>query len=120
MSYEDLREHGSESAVKAAGKLRQQGKPYESQSFLSIPFFFFWRANNGCSGRRGHRVLEVGCIRLQLNWGRITPCYVSVSINRTPLASFRIGLRVNMSAAIQRGYRILAKYSTYITLNSFK
>lgn len=30
MSYEDLKEHGSESAVKAAGKLRQQGKPYES------------------------------------------------------------------------------------------
>ena len=30
MSYEDLHEYGSESAVKAAGKLRQQGKPYES------------------------------------------------------------------------------------------
>lgn len=30
MSYEDLKEHGSETAVKAAGKLRQQGKPYES------------------------------------------------------------------------------------------
>lgn len=30
MSYTDLHEHGSESAVKAAGKLRQQGKPYES------------------------------------------------------------------------------------------
>ncbi|KAH9058331.1 P-loop containing nucleoside triphosphate hydrolase protein [Lactarius vividus] len=29
MSYADLHEHGSESAVKAAGKLRQQGKPYE-------------------------------------------------------------------------------------------
>ncbi|KAJ6470216.1 P-loop containing nucleoside triphosphate hydrolase protein [Mycena vitilis] len=29
MSYEDLKEHGSEAAVKAAGKLRQQGKPYE-------------------------------------------------------------------------------------------
>ncbi|KAG9224759.1 hypothetical protein CCMSSC00406_0002090 [Pleurotus cornucopiae] len=29
MAYEDLREHGSEAAVKAAGKLRQQGKPYE-------------------------------------------------------------------------------------------
>ncbi|EKM57895.1 uncharacterized protein PHACADRAFT_251809 [Phanerochaete carnosa HHB-10118-sp] len=29
MSYEDLHELGSESAVKAAGKLRQQGKPYE-------------------------------------------------------------------------------------------
>ncbi|KAI0059207.1 hypothetical protein BV25DRAFT_1962549 [Artomyces pyxidatus] len=29
MAYEDLREHGSETAVKAAGKLRQQGKPYE-------------------------------------------------------------------------------------------
>jgi len=29
MSYEDLKEYGSESNVKAAGKLRQQGKPYE-------------------------------------------------------------------------------------------
>ncbi|KAJ7454837.1 P-loop containing nucleoside triphosphate hydrolase protein [Mycena latifolia] len=29
MSYEDLKEHGSEAGVKAAGKLRQQGKPYE-------------------------------------------------------------------------------------------
>ncbi|KAI0956499.1 hypothetical protein AcV7_006886 [Taiwanofungus camphoratus] len=29
MSYDDLRDHGSEAAVKAAGKLRQQGKPYE-------------------------------------------------------------------------------------------
>jgi len=29
MSYTDLREHGSETAVKSAGKLRQQGKPYE-------------------------------------------------------------------------------------------
>jgi obg-like ATPase 1 len=29
MSYTDLQEYGSESAVKAAGKLRQQGKPYE-------------------------------------------------------------------------------------------
>lgn len=32
MSYDDLKEHGSEAAVKAAGKLRQQGKPYESAS----------------------------------------------------------------------------------------
>jgi obg-like ATPase 1 len=31
MSYGDLHEHGSEAAVKAAGKLRQQGKPYESE-----------------------------------------------------------------------------------------
>jgi obg-like ATPase 1 len=29
MTYEDLREHGSETAVKAAGKLKQQGKTYE-------------------------------------------------------------------------------------------
>ncbi|EJU04665.1 GTP-dependent nucleic acid-binding protein engD [Dacryopinax primogenitus] len=29
MTYEDLKEYGSESAVKAAGKYRQQGKPYE-------------------------------------------------------------------------------------------
>ncbi|KAG6864089.1 hypothetical protein C0991_012565 [Blastosporella zonata] len=32
MSYEDLKEYGSEASVKAAGKLRQQGKPYESAS----------------------------------------------------------------------------------------
>jgi len=31
MSYADLHEHGSEAAVKAGGKLRQQGKPYESE-----------------------------------------------------------------------------------------
>jgi obg-like ATPase 1 len=30
MAYDDLKENGSEAAVKAAGKLRQQGKPYES------------------------------------------------------------------------------------------
>lgn len=39
MSYVDLHEHGSEAAVKAAGKLRQQGKPYESacpSSFLTL------------------------------------------------------------------------------------
>ncbi|KAF8518216.1 P-loop containing nucleoside triphosphate hydrolase protein [Gautieria morchelliformis] len=29
MSYLDLKEYGSEASVKAAGKLRQQGKPYE-------------------------------------------------------------------------------------------
>jgi len=29
MTYDDLREYGSEAAVKAAGKYRQQGKPYE-------------------------------------------------------------------------------------------
>ncbi|KAG2146069.1 P-loop containing nucleoside triphosphate hydrolase protein [Suillus bovinus] len=29
MTYEDLKEYGSEAAVKSAGKLRQQGKPYE-------------------------------------------------------------------------------------------
>ena len=38
MSYEDLKEHGSESAVKAAGKLRQQGKPYESMGSSYSPF----------------------------------------------------------------------------------
>lgn len=29
MAYDDLKEYGSEAQVKAAGKLRQQGKPYE-------------------------------------------------------------------------------------------
>lgn len=37
MTYEDLKEYGSEAAVKAAGKLRQQGKPYES-----MLLFFPW------------------------------------------------------------------------------
>lgn len=36
MSYEDLKEHGSEPAVKSAGKLRQQGKPYESESLALL------------------------------------------------------------------------------------
>jgi obg-like ATPase 1 len=36
MSYEDLKEYGSESGVKAAGKLRQQGKPYESMLFCCL------------------------------------------------------------------------------------
>ena len=40
MSYEDLKEHGSESAVKAAGKLRQQGKPYESNETSCFSSFF--------------------------------------------------------------------------------
>ena len=39
MAYADLHEHGSESAVKAAGKLRQQGKPYES-ACLTLSFFY--------------------------------------------------------------------------------
>ena len=46
MAYDDLKEHGSEAAVKAAGKLRQQGKPYEStfssdsyHVYLFIHFF---------------------------------------------------------------------------------
>ncbi len=39
MAYEDLREYGSEAAVKAAGKLKQQGKTYESE-WTSLCFFF--------------------------------------------------------------------------------
>lgn len=39
MSYEDLREYGSEAAVKAAGKLKQQGKTYESEC-LSLAGFW--------------------------------------------------------------------------------
>jgi len=31
MSFDDLKEYGSEAAVRAAGKYRQQGKPYEMQ-----------------------------------------------------------------------------------------
>lgn len=36
MSYEDLKEYGSESAVKAAGKQRQQGKTYESAYLIFL------------------------------------------------------------------------------------
>jgi obg-like ATPase 1 len=36
MTYDDLKEHGSEAAVKAAGKLRQQGKPYESACYCIL------------------------------------------------------------------------------------
>ena len=43
MSYEDLHEYGSESAVKAAGKLKQQGKTYESESLvLVVPLSGRW------------------------------------------------------------------------------
>lgn len=41
MSYADLQEHGSEVAVKAAGKLRQQGKPYESASMTLGSSFLY-------------------------------------------------------------------------------
>jgi obg-like ATPase 1 len=37
-SYEDLKEYGTEAAVKAAGKLRQQGRTYEIQD-ADICFF---------------------------------------------------------------------------------
>jgi len=42
MSYEDLKEYGSEGAVKAAGKLRQQGKPYE----MVDGDIAYWKAGN--------------------------------------------------------------------------
>jgi len=42
MSYEDLKEHGSENAVKASGKLRQQGKPYE----MVDGDIAYWKAGN--------------------------------------------------------------------------
>ena len=59
MAYDDLKEYGSEAAVKAAGKLRQQGKPYESMCSsdsyhclpIYLPFFLvvdgdiaYWKA----------------------------------------------------------------------------
>jgi hypothetical protein len=37
MSYDDLREHGSESAVKAAGKLRQVGRTYIGERAVPAP-----------------------------------------------------------------------------------
>lgn len=59
MSYEDLKEYGSEGAVKGAGKLRQQGKPYESKQLAHFPSIIVpnWFRT---SGRRRHRILEVG------------------------------------------------------------
>ena len=62
MSYEDLRENGSEAAVKAAGKLRQQGKPYESAYMLRyFPVFVMLMHDVTLdSARRRHRILEVG------------------------------------------------------------
>lgn len=41
MSFDDLKELGSEAAVKAAGKLRQQGKPYESEYTSRAAEIFF-------------------------------------------------------------------------------
>lgn len=35
MAFEDLKENKTEAATKAAGKLRQQGKPYESEPLFS-------------------------------------------------------------------------------------
>jgi hypothetical protein len=62
MAYDDLKEHGSETAVKAAGKLRQQGKPYESELlFLSmfkalfIRHHFQWLMEILRTGSLGHK-----------------------------------------------------------------
>lgn len=59
MSYTDLHEHGSEAAVKAAGKLKQQGKTYESASPGCPRSTRDTDSDTLCSGRRRHRVLEV-------------------------------------------------------------
>lgn len=79
MGYDDLREHGSEIAVKAAGKLRQQGKPYESERVFSL-------AAVSCadlrSGRRGHRVLEEWCMN-ELYF-EMTSYWLRPRCNRTP------------------------------------
>lgn len=61
MSFSDLKEHGSEAAVKAAGKLRQQGKPYDSKHTYRI---LEGLANNSTSGRWRHCVLEIRCLTL--------------------------------------------------------
>ena len=70
MSYEDLHEYGSESAVKAAGKLKQQGKTYESESPSPFSLCRFLGVGGVCgaddvfvrarvrSGRWRYRVLE--------------------------------------------------------------
>ena len=40
MAYDDLKEHGNENAVKAAGKYRQEGKLYEVKDGDVIFFKF--------------------------------------------------------------------------------
>ena len=46
MSYDDLKEYGSEAAVKAAGKLKQQGKTYESTSPSLVLPSCCWRSQS--------------------------------------------------------------------------
>ena len=46
MSYDDLKEYGSEAAVKAAGKLKQQGKTYESTSPSPVLPSCCWRSQS--------------------------------------------------------------------------
>jgi hypothetical protein len=86
MAYADLHEHGSESAVKAAGKLRQQGKPYESMWDI---FRFFMVANRILfSGRRRYRLLEVRPVTGGVHSGPCS-CYTYYeSITITILASW--------------------------------
>lgn len=48
MAFEDMKEHGSEAAVKAAGKWRQEGKMYEVQDGDII----HWKFNVTSSGKK--------------------------------------------------------------------
>lgn len=57
MSIEDLREHGSEAAVKAAGRLRQQGKPYESEYHMFF-YLVLLISMPSISGRWRYSLLE--------------------------------------------------------------
>lgn len=64
MSHEDLHELGSESAVKAAGKLRQQGRTYEStlpavlRRYIGLlTIGFQWSTETSPTGRQEHKLL---------------------------------------------------------------
>ena len=58
MFYDDLKEYGSEAAVKSAGKLRQVGKDYESKQ-ICLQFFLNRITNPSfISGWWWNRLLE--------------------------------------------------------------
>lgn len=93
MSYDDLKENGSEAAVKAAGKLRQQGKPYESESartlsqmYLSDIVALQWLTVTLLTGRR---VVRVYIARLLVKF--VFVLLMNLNLRRTRDGSFSNG-----------------------------
>lgn len=78
MSYDDLKEYGSEAQVKAAGKLRQQGKPCKSIDLIVLQSEIHTLSGNGAwlIIRRGggwrYLLLEVRCL------GRQSALYIQI------------------------------------------